>query len=95
VYFGNVIIIDHLYLAEDKPLDQKTRAPDLPLQTQSDFIPVSDTVHSEQLPNVEQRADQPPTERHYLRRLKCQPLTRYSSYVLQIITLCYCIRRNS
>jgi len=74
--------IDHLLPAEDKPLDQNTKAPlspDLPLPTQSDFIPVSDNEHSEQLPNVEQRANQPPSERRYPRRLNRRPPARYTS----------------
>ena len=67
--------VDHLHPAHDKPLEQNTTpnnaplSPDLPLPNQSDFIPIVKTEHSEQSPVVEQRTDQPVTERRYPSRV--------------------------
>ena len=77
--------VDHLRPAHDKPLDENTTpnnaplSPDLPLPNQSDFVPIVDTEHSEQSPVVEQRTDQPVTERRYPSRINRRPPARYTS----------------
>ena len=72
--------VDHLRPAHDRPPNQHGTvprdspvSPDLP--NPSDFIPI---VDSEQSPVVEQRTDQPVTERLYPKRLNCRPPVRYS-----------------
>ena len=67
--------VDHLRAAPDKPPEQNktvpSPSPDFP--SPSDFIPIVDSEQS----SVEQRAEQPSTERRYPRRLNRRPPTRY------------------
>ena len=68
--------IDHLCSAHDKPVEQSTTvpnnaplSPDVPSPNQSDFVPIVETEHSEPSPVVQDRTDQPVTERRYPMRL--------------------------
>ena len=72
--------IDHLRSAHDKPVELSTTvttntslSPDVPSPSQSDFVPIVGTEHSESSSVSEQRTDQPVTERRYPVRLNRRP----------------------
>ena len=75
--------IDHLRSAHDKPVEQSTTntslSPEIPSPNQSDFVPIVETEISEPSPVVEQRTNQPVTERRYPMRLNRRPPTKYTS----------------